>query len=76
MSFWGLGSDWRCRWHGGPALVGFASDVLSLPAAAFVDSPGGLAAADAFGLFLPETLRRRDGAPLSLSLVIFGQRRR
>lgn len=61
---------------GGPALVGFASDVLSLPAAALSMALAGLAAAVTFGLFLPETLRRRDGAPLSLSVVIFGQRRR
>ncbi len=61
---------------GGPTLVGFASDVLSLPAAALSMALAGLAAAVTFGLFLPETLRRRDGAPLSLSVVIFGQRRR
>lgn len=61
---------------GGPALVGFASDVLSLPAAALSMALAGLTAAVTFGLFLPETLRRRDGAPLSLSVVIFGQRRR
>lgn len=61
---------------GGPAIVGFAADALSLPVAALSMALAGLAAALTFGVFLPETLQRRDGAPLTLSTANFNQRRR
>ncbi len=61
LGVWGLIGD--IGGTGGPAVVGLAAQVLSLPAAALSMAAAGLAAALTFGLFLPETLKRRVDLP-------------
>jgi MFS family permease len=45
---------------GGPSVVGFVADALTLPAAALAMAASGLAAALTFGFLLPETLDRKE----------------
>lgn len=45
---------------GGPMVVGIVADIVVLPAAALVMTGAGLAAALIFGLFVPETLEKRN----------------
>jgi MFS family permease len=48
---------------GGPAVVGFVADALTLPSAALAMAASGLMAVLIFGFFLPETLVREPGGP-------------
>lgn len=43
----------------GPLMIGNVADILALPAAALVAAGMGLAAAAVFGLFVPETLKKK-----------------
>jgi MFS family permease len=45
---------------GGPSVVGFVADALTLPAAALAMAASGLGAALTFGFLLPETLQRDE----------------
>ena len=71
LGVWGLIGD--IGGTGGPAVVGLAAEALSLPAAALSMAAAGLAAAVTFGLFLPETLKRRTGLPPRTSVTVVGR---